>query len=150
VTVQDILDVKGDAVFRVEESATISDAALCMHDNRIGAVLVFADDRLAGILSERDVTRKVVARGKAPDQVLVSDVMTRDVRCVRPEMTMDDCMGLMSEKIIRHLPVLEGDKVVGVISVFDVVKNIITRQREVIRELKTEVLIANDNMRAFF
>ena len=149
-TVQDVLNVKGFKIVRVDETATVADAAASMRENRVGAVLVFGKDRMTGILSERDIARKVVAKGKVADQVAVADVMTGDVRCVRPEMSMEDCMGLMTEKIVRHLPVLEGEKVVGIISVFDVVKNIIGEQRTAIQNLQTEVLIANDNMHAFF
>jgi CBS domain-containing protein len=150
VTVQDVLNAKGFKTFQVDESVTIADAAKCMRENRVGAVLVFSGERMTGILSERDIARKVVAKDKAPADVAVADVMTRDVRCVRAEMTMEDCMGLMTEKIIRHLPVLDGEKVAGIISVFDVVKSIIGEQRTAIQELKTEVLVANENMRAFF
>jgi CBS domain-containing protein len=149
-TVQNVLDVKGAKILSMDESGTIAEAAECMLANRIGCVLIFKGKRLAGILSERDITRKVIARDKDPKKTMVSEVMTRDVRCVRPEMSMEDCMNLMTEKIVRHLPVLEGERVVGMISVFDVVKSIIGEQRATIRNLKTEVLIANDNMKAFF
>jgi CBS domain-containing protein len=149
-TVQDVLNEKGFKTVRVEAGSTVAEAARCMRENRIGAVLVFDGERMTGILSERDIARKVVAKDKLPGDVTVAEVMTSDVRCVRPEMTMEDCMGLMTEKIIRHLPVLAGDKVAGIISVFDVVKHIIGEQRTTIQNLKTEVLIANDNMHAFF
>lgn len=148
-TVQEVLDQKGMNVYRMADTVTVAEAAAFMQEKRIGAVLLFADDRLTGIFSERDVTRKVVGKGSSPADIKVKEVMSCNVICVRPTMTMDECMSLMGEKIIRHLPVLDDDKVIGMISVFDVVRNLIGEQRATIRELESDVLIANQNLRAF-
>ena len=148
-TVQDVLDHKGNNVYRMDESVNVAEAAAFMHEKRIGAVLLFKEGRLTGIFSERDVTRKVVGKGLVPTELSVSEVMTRNVICVRPTMTMNECMDLMGEKIIRHLPVLEENNVVGMISVFDVVRNLIGEQRAAIRQLESDVLVANQNLRAF-
>ena len=99
-------------------------------------VLVMDADRLVGILSERDYARKVILRGKASRDTSVGEIMTRRVVYVRPEQTAEECMALMTDKRVRHLPVLEDDRVVGVISIGDVVKNIISEQEFLIEQLE--------------
>jgi CBS domain-containing protein len=110
-----------------------------MAEKEIGAVLVLDGDRLAGIFSERDYARKVVLYGKSSKDTPVREIMTDEVVCVRPEQTIEDCMGLMTDKRIRHLPVLDSKKVVGVVSIGDVVKEMLSEQEFVIKQLESYI-----------
>jgi CBS domain-containing protein len=110
-----------------------------MAEKEIGAVLVLDGERLAGILSERDYARKVVLQGKASKDTPVREIMTDKLVCVRPEQTVEDCMGLMTDKRIRHLPVLDHKKVVGIISIGDVVKEMLSEKEFVIKQLESYI-----------
>ncbi|HEV8259660.1 MAG TPA: CBS domain-containing protein, partial [Burkholderiales bacterium] len=116
-TVQQLLDSKRHRLVSVSPDTTVLDALKLMADKEIGAVLVLEDELLAGIFSERDYARKVVLHGKSSKDTPVREIMTDKLVCVRPEQTIEDCMGLMTDKRIRHLPVLDSNKVVGVISI---------------------------------
>ncbi len=137
--VKKILDEKGYDVWAVPPDATIYEALELMAEKNIGAVLVMEDDDLVGIFSERDYARKVILLGKASQETPVRDGMTEEVICVRPDQSVEGCMGLMTEKRIRHLPVLEGEEVVGVISIGDVVKSIISQQANTIEHLESYI-----------
>jgi CBS domain-containing protein len=107
-----------------------------MAEKNVGAVMVMDGDSLVGILSERDYAREAVRKGRAPTEIHVHEIMTTRVVYVRPEQTSEDCMALMTDKRVRHLPVMEGEKTVGVISIGDVVKAIIGEQEFLIEQLE--------------
>lgn len=138
-TVQDILRTKGTAVWSVAPDTTVYDALRLMAEKNIGAVLVLEEDCIAGVLSERDLARKVALQGRTPQETLASDIMSRRVVGVRPGQTVEECMAIMTEKRIRHLPVVDGDEVVGVVSIGDVVKAIISQQEFMIEQLENYI-----------
>jgi CBS domain-containing protein len=135
-TVKDILRTKGTDVWSVTPDDTVYDALTFMAEKNIGAVLVMEDQRLEGILSERDYARKVDLLGKRAADTPVGAIMTQRVVFVRLDETVEECMALMTDKRVRHLPVLEGDRVVGVVSIGDVVKSIISEQKFIIGQLE--------------
>ncbi len=138
-TVQQLLESKRYSVVSVVPSTTVLDALQVMADKEIGAVIVIDDGHLVGIFSERDYARKVVLQGKSSKDTPVREIMTEKVVCVRPEQTIEDCMGLMTDKRIRHLPVLEHKKVIGVISIGDVVKEMLSEKEFVIKQLESYI-----------
>jgi CBS domain-containing protein len=127
-TVRDMLRTKGYDIWSITPDTTVYDALKLMAEKNIGAVLVMEGDRVAGILSERDYSRKVILHGKSSMNTPAREIMTERVMCVRPEDTAEQCMALMTEKRVRHLPVLEGDQLIGLISIGDVVKATIELQ----------------------
>ena len=135
-TVKEILQAKPQGLLSISPNATVLDALKMMADYEIGALVVLDGDRLSGIFSERDYARKVILQGKASKDTAVAEIMTHKVVCVRPEQSVEECMALMTDKRIRHLPVLEDKKVIGVISIGDVVKEVISEQRFVIEQLE--------------
>jgi CBS domain-containing protein len=135
-TVNEILQAKSHKLLSITPNASVLDALKLMAEKEVGALLVLEGDKLAGIFSERDYARKVILYGKASKDTPVSEIMTHKVVCVRPEQSVEDCMALMTDKRIRHLPVLEDQKVIGVISIGDVVKEVISEQRFVIEQLE--------------
>ncbi|MBL0212174.1 MAG: CBS domain-containing protein [Holophagaceae bacterium] len=134
--VDQLLREKGSDFWSVAPGATVFTALELMAEKNIGAVLVMEGDRLTGIFSERDYARKVALAGRSSKDLTVQQIMTPKVVCVRPEQSIEECMALMSDKHIRHLPVIEGDQVVGVISVGDVVKSVISEQGFIITQLE--------------
>jgi CBS domain-containing protein len=134
-TVSQLLARKGHAVISVQPSSTVYDAIKLMADKNIGAVAVVEGDRLVGIFTERDYARKVILRGKASPTTLVAEVMSKNPICVFPEHTVEQCMALMTQKTFRHLPVLEANRMVGMISIGDLVKSIIQEQEFIIDQL---------------
>jgi CBS domain-containing protein len=135
-TVRDILRSKGHEVCSIGCDETVYDALKLMAEKNIGAVLVMDADRLEGIISERDYARKVILHGKSAEETSVGEIMTQRVVYVYPEQKTEECMALMTEKRVRHLPVMENDQVVGVISIGDVVKSIISKQEFLIEQLE--------------
>ena len=135
-TIKEILKAKPQRVLSISPQATVLDALKMMADYEVGALVVLEGERLAGIFSERDYARKVILQGKASKDTAVAEIMTHRVVCVKPEQTVEECMALMTDKRIRHLPVLEEKKVIGVISIGDVVKEVISEQRFVIEQLE--------------
>jgi CBS domain-containing protein len=135
-TVKDILRTKGGDVWSVSPDDSVYDALTFMAEKNIGAVLVMESDRLVGILSERDYARKVDLLGKRAAETPVKAIMTERVVCVRPDETVEECMALMTDKRVRHLPVLEANRVVGIVSIGDVVKSIISEQEFIIGQLE--------------
>ncbi|GAA6733563.1 CBS domain-containing protein [Thermus oshimai] len=135
MTVRQLLLRKGGAVYRIHPEATVLEALkeLARHD--VGALLVMEGDRLLGIFSERDYARKLVLLGRFSKDTLVREVMTENPITVTPETDLEEAMRLMTEHRVRHLPVLEGGRVVGVVSIGDAVKAIITEQGVLIQEL---------------
>lgn len=138
-TVQQLLESKRYGVVSVAPSSTVLEALNVMAEKEIGAVIVIDDGHLVGIFSERDYARKVVLQGKASKDTPVGEIMTEKVVCVRQEQTIEDCMGLMTDKRIRHLPVLEHKKVIGVISIGDVVKEMLSEKEFVIKQLESYI-----------
>jgi CBS domain-containing protein len=138
-TVAQILRTKGHEVLSVSPEISVFEALGVMAEKNVGALLVVEGGRLAGIFSERDYARKVILKGKLSREIPVREIMTSDVLYVRPGQTVDDCMALMTDKRIRHLPVLEEERLVGVISIGDVVKAIITEQEFVIEQLQNYI-----------
>jgi CBS domain-containing protein len=135
-TVRDILQVKGHAAWSIGPTATVYDALQLMADKDVGALLVLENGRLAGIFSERDYARKIILKGKSSRETAVREIMTERVISVLPEQTVAECMALMTNHRIRHLPVLEAGEVIGVISIGDVVKAIMTQQEFTIEQLE--------------
>jgi CBS domain-containing protein len=120
--------------------ATIFEALRLMADKNIGAILILSGDEVAGIVSERDYARKVVLLGKTSKDTPVREIMTTNVICVEPGWTADQCMALMTEKRIRHLPVVEEGKVVGIISIGDVVRAVVDEHQFTIKSLEQYIL----------
>ena len=138
-TVQDVLKQKGSQIHSVGPDTTVFDTLKLMAEKEIGAVLVFQDERMVGIFSERDYARQVILKGKASKDTPVKEVMTSRVAYVRPEQTVDDCMALMTDKKIRHLPVLVEGKIAGVLSIGDVVKAVISEKQFIIEQLENYI-----------
>jgi len=136
ITVQQVLGNKSHQLISISPDASVFDALSVMAENNIGSLVVIDGERLAGIFSERDYARQVILVGKSSKDTRVRDIMTHKVLCVRPEHTVDQCMALMTEKRVRHLPVVDHKKVVGVISIGDVVKVVISEQQMVIEQLE--------------
>jgi DNA-binding Lrp family transcriptional regulator/CBS domain-containing protein len=135
-TANDILQYKGNDVWCVAPDTTVFDALELMSDRGIGAVLVLDGDRLVGVLSERDYARKVILHGKSSKETLVREIMTERVVTVQPDTLVEVCMRIMTDQHIRHLPVVDGDRLLGMISIGDVVNAIISEQRFVIDQLR--------------
>ena len=135
-TVRQLLEAKGNRVFSIAPASPVYDALLIMAENRIGALVVLEGEHLVGIFSERDYAREVVLKGKTSRTTPVGDIMSTAVITVSPDTMVDDCMNLMSGKRIRHLPVLENGKVVGVLSIGDLVKETIDYQQFLIKQLE--------------
>lgn len=135
-TVSQILQAKGSNVWIIAPEATVYDALALMAEHDVGALVVEKDNAVVGIFSERDYARKVILQGKSSRDTLVRDIMSLNVICVRPHQTLDQCMAVMTDKRIRHLPVLDQNRLAGVISIGDVVKVIITEQSIMIDHLK--------------
>lgn len=139
MTVHQILADKGKEVYSVLPNHTVYEALVSMSEKNIGAILVVEDNILKGILSERDYARKVVLKDKSSKETLVHEIMAHNVITVKPSDNLDYCMELMYTKKIRHLPVLENETIIGVISIGDVVKSIIDLQKETIKHLDSYI-----------
>lgn len=138
-TVRQLVGRKGSNIWSTEPDAIVFGALKIMAEKEIGSLLVFEDDQLAGIFSERDYARKVILKGKSSHETKVREIMTENVVCVRPDQSMADCMALMTDKHVRHLPVLDNNEIIGVISIGDVVKEIISEQEFVIGQLENYI-----------
>ena len=136
LTVRELLAKKGSQVWSVSPDATVYEALQLMAERNVGAVLVLSGQRLAGILSERDYARQVVLKGKASRDTPVHEIMTTRLVTVAPERTIEDCMALMTDKRIRHLPVVSGEALLGVLSIGDVVKAVISEKEFLIEQLE--------------
>jgi CBS domain-containing protein len=133
--VNSILKSKGPRIFSILPSDSVYHALEIMLEKDISALMVIENERLIGIFTERDYARKVILKGKRSKNLLVSEVMTKHITTITPESTIDDCMRLMTDKFIRHLPVLKNDIVLGIISIGDVVNYIIEDQKFIIKNL---------------
>ena len=128
---QDVLSIAPDA--------TVFDAMKLMAEKNIGALLVMEADDVRGIMSERDYARKVILAGRSSKEMKVSEIMSAPVRCVPPETKNEECMAIMTEHRLRHLPVMDGEKLLGVVSIGDLVKDIISEQQFLIEQLEQYV-----------
>jgi CBS domain-containing protein len=138
IRTQHILDIKGNDIWTISPDDSVYNALRLMARCDVGALLVTEGDKLIGILSERDYARKVILFGKTSKETKVSEIMTSKVITIHPLQTLEECMDIMTKNHVRHLPVMDGEKVVGVISIGDVVKNIIYKQRETIKDLTSK------------
>jgi CBS domain-containing protein len=135
-TVKQLLQGKGHDVWSLGPEDSVYDAIELMANKEVGALVVTDGDSLVGVLSERDYARKVVLQGKSSKGTKIKEIMTTRVAYARPEQTVEECMALMTDKRIRHLPVMDGDELLGVISIGDLVKAIIEEQQHVIEQLE--------------
>ena len=138
-TVAQLLRSKPHGVLSIAPDTAVFRALQLMAEKNVGALLVLEGDSLIGIFSERDYARKVILVGKSSKETAVREIMSSHVLYVRPEQTIQDCMALMTDKRVRHLPVLEDERVVGVISIGDVVKGIISEQEFMIEQLQNYI-----------
>lgn len=139
--VSQLLRNKGHEVWSVHPDTSIYEALKLMSDMDIGAVVVLENGQVAGIFSERDYARKVILQGRASQETPVQTVMTPDVYCVRPDLSLDKCMALMSDKHIRHLPVISNEEeLIGIISIGDVVKAIMSEKDVIITHLEDFIM----------
>jgi CBS domain-containing protein len=138
-TISEVLNQKGATVWRVSPTATVFEAIQMMADKNIGALLVTEQDKLLGILTERDYTRKVALKGKSSKQTAVKEILTGEIIHVTPAHTVDECMRLMTAHRVRHLPVLNGNQILGIVSIGDLVNWIISAQSSAIQQLQTYI-----------
>jgi len=134
-----ILAHKGSAVWSIAPNSMVFDAIQLMADKNVGALPVMEAKQLVGMISERDYTRKVVLRGKRSKEIKVAEIMSTEVTTTRPQESVEECLRLMTEKHFRHLPVMEGNKVVGIISIGDLVKWVIASQSAAIAHLENYI-----------
>ena len=134
--VQHLLDAKGGDVIAIEPQASVLDAIRLMAERAVGSLLVMRGETLAGIVTERDYARKVIVKGRSSDSTEVGEIMSCDVISAAPDQTVNHCMQVMTEKRIRHLPVVNAGKVVGIVSIGDLVQAIIADQKEEIEHLE--------------
>jgi len=139
-SVQQLLKEKSQRLLSIKPTASVLDALKLMAENDVGALVVLDGEKLVGIFSERDYARKIILFGKSSKDTSVSEIMTQKVVCVRPEQTAEECMSLMTDKRVRHLPVLSEKRVIGVISIGDVVRAMISDQQHTIEQLEQYIM----------
>ncbi|MGB9907072.1 MAG: CBS domain-containing protein [Candidatus Saccharicenans sp.] len=140
ITVKQMLEEKGHQAWTISPDSTVYEALKIMAEKEVGALMVVEKGQVVGVISERDYARKVVLKGKSSLETPVQEIMTTQVYFVNPECTAEECMALMTEKRIRHLPVIQDNKLVGVISIGDVVKSVITAQKITIEHLQNYIM----------
>ena len=138
-TIAQLLKAKGKQIWSVEPKATIFEALEIMSEKGIGALLVMEDGKLKGIFSERDYARKVILKGKSSKETPVGELMTKKVFYIDPQKTTNDCMAMMTAKRIRHVPVIEDNQVMGIVTIGDVVNQIISEQEVTINHLENYI-----------
>jgi CBS domain-containing protein len=138
-TVREIIEAKGSDIWTIPPDTTVFNALKTMADKNVGALLVLDGESITGILSERDYARKVILQGKSSKELQVSEIMSSKVYFVSPADKVDDCMALFTNKRVRHLPVLDNERLVGIISIGDVVKAVIAEQEFTIRHLENYI-----------
>jgi len=135
-TVKQLLDQKGHEVLSIGPDESVFDAIKKMADNNIGSLVVTEGEKLVGIITERHYARNVFLKGRSSPETTVREIMSTHVVCARPEQSVEECMAVMTDKAVRHLPVLEKKQLIGVVSIGDLVKNIISDQKFVIEQLE--------------
>jgi CBS domain-containing protein len=138
-TLMQLLQAKGGEIHAIAPDARVYDALRLMAEKDVGALVVVEGGRLAGIISERDYARKVILHGKSSHDTPVREIMTGKVVTVVPAQTVEDCMALMTSRRVRHLPVVEGERLLGVLSIGDLVKEVIAEQEQTIRQLESYI-----------
>jgi len=138
-TVRHILQGKGATVWTIPPDASVREAVKMMNENDIGLLVIAKGDDVVGIISERDIARKVILKDKSSVTTPVRDIMTADVITITPDQSIDTCMALMTSKHIRHLPVMDGKKLAGLVSIGDVVKATIVEKEQLIKELQNYI-----------
>ena len=138
-TINEILHQKGTTIWSISPDATVFEAIQMMADKNIGAVLVMQKEQLVGILTERDYTRKVALKGKSSKETAVKEILSGELIKVTPAHTVDECMRLMTSHRVRHLPVISGEKILGIVSIGDLVNWIISVQSSTIHQLETYI-----------
>ncbi len=136
VTIRQLLHYKGGKICSIHPDATVFDAVATMAENDIGSLIVMDGEALIGIITERHYARNVVLKGKTSPATTVQEIMERHVITVRPEQSVEECMALMTDRRVRHLPVIEDKKIIGIVSIGDLVKSIIDGQKFVIDQLE--------------
>ena len=139
ITVKRLLEKKGNAIWSISPHAMVYEALSLMAEKNIGAVLVIDREILVGILSERDYARKIILKGKRSIDTQVWEIMTSDVIFVNPDQSIEECMAIMTEKHVRHLPVISDEVLVGLVSIGDVVKELISEKQFVIEQLENYI-----------
>jgi CBS domain-containing protein len=139
ISVRQLLDRKGRQVFAIAPAAAVLEAIRLMAERHVGALLVMEGETLRGIVSERDYARKVILMGRSSADTPVRDIMTAAVITVQPETPVEECMQVMTERRVRHLPVVEGGRVVGMVSIGDLVKAVIAEQQQHIEQLESYI-----------
>jgi len=138
-TIADILQAKGKVVWTISPDIKVFDALKTMADKNVGALVVLEAERIVGILSERDYARKVILHGKSSREIAVREIMSTDVHLTHPQQSIEDCMAEMTEKRVRHLPVVENGRLIGIVSIGDAVKAIIDDQKTTIKHLENYI-----------
>lgn len=135
-TVAQLLNSKGHTIHSIGPNDSVLDAIKSMAQKKVGALLVMDNNTMIGIITERDYARKVILQGKSSHETSVSEIMSTNAVCARLDQTVEECMAVVTEKRVRHLPVLDNNKVVGIISIGDLVKAIIAEQQFIIEQLE--------------
>ena len=135
-TIKNVLDQKGHDVRSIHPDTSVFDAIKMMAENNIGSLVVLENGRLVGLIAERHYAREIVLRGRTSRGTLVRDIMSKEVICARPDQPVEECMAVMTAKGVRHLPVLERGRLVGIVSIGDMVKSVIGDQKFIIEQLE--------------
>ena len=135
-TVKHVLDQKGHDVYFIHPDASVFDAIKMMAENNIGSLVVLDDGKLVGLIAERHYAREIILRGRTSRGTLVRDIMSKEVICARSDQPVEECMAVMTAKGVRHLPVLEHGRLVGIVSIGDMVKSVISDQKFMIEQLE--------------
>jgi CBS domain-containing protein len=135
-TVKHVLDQKGHHVHFIHPDASVFDALKMMAENNIGSLVVLEDGKLVGVITERHYAREIILKGRTSPATLVRDIMSTKVIYARPDQSVEECMAVMTARTVRHLPVLEGGRLVGIVSIGDMVKSVIDDQKFIIEQLE--------------
>ena len=135
-TVRHVLDQKGHDVHCIHPDASVFDALKMMAENNIGSLVVLEDGKLVGVITERHYAREIILKGRTSPGTLVRDIMSTKVIYARPDQSVEECMAVMTARAVRHLPVLEGARLVGIVSIGDMVKSVISDQKFIIEQLE--------------